>query len=113
MKYWRRQRQFLYHCNMSTFVNHFTCSESRVTVYDHWNHDYVAIVTYDHSQFDNIRIIYHYLEEFYCCLCGIGWLRIGQALSTNFIITIITMGIIIIIIIVMSQYHLKNSFLQR
>ena len=65
----------------------------------HWNHNCV-IVTYDHSQFDNKRIIYHYLEEFYCCLCGIGWLRIGQALSTSFNITIITMGIIIIIIFV-------------
>ena len=64
----------------------------------HWNHNCV-IVTYDHSQFDNKRIIYHYLEEFYCCLCGIGWLRIGQALSTSFIITIYsTMGIIIIIV---------------
>ena len=64
----------------------------------HWNHNCV-IVTYDHSQFDNKRIIYHYLEEFYCCLCGIGWLRIGQALSTSFIITIdSTMGIIIIIV---------------
>ena len=64
----------------------------------HWNHNYV-IVTHIHSQFDNKRFIYHYLEEFYCCLCGIGWLRIGQALSTSFIITIdSTMGIIIIIV---------------
>ena len=66
----------------------------------HWNHNYV-IVTCDHiSQFDKKRIIYHYLEEFYCCLRGIGWLRIRQALSTSFITTIITTGIIIIIIIV-------------
>ena len=60
-----------------------------------WNHNYV-IVTYNHSQFESLG---DYLEEFYCCLCGIGWLRIRQALSTRFIITIITTIIIIIIIV--------------